>query len=64
MRHEAGLAVAVSASQQFARKISGFNKPSQANEAAFAVAVDEVAALRIASSARRIGIRLCTSTFW
>ena len=29
---------------QFVRKISGFNKPSQANEAAFNVAVDEVAA--------------------
>jgi hypothetical protein len=29
---------------QFVRKISGFNKPSQANEAAFNAAVDEVAA--------------------
>jgi hypothetical protein len=26
------------------RKVSGFNKPSQANEAAFLTAVDEVAA--------------------
>jgi hypothetical protein len=33
-----------SASLQFVRKISGFNKPSKANEAAFAQAVDEVAA--------------------
>jgi hypothetical protein len=33
-----------SASLQFVRKISGFNKPSKANEAAFAKAVDEVAA--------------------
>ncbi len=33
------------ASLQFVRKVSGFNKPSQANEAAFLTAVDEVAAL-------------------
>jgi hypothetical protein len=32
------------ASLQFVRKISGFTKPSQANEAAFLAAVDEVAA--------------------
>ncbi len=32
------------ASLQFVRKISGFNKPSRANEAAFNAAVDEVAA--------------------
>lgn len=32
------------ASLQFVRKISGFNKPSQANEAAFNAALDEVAA--------------------
>lgn len=32
------------ASLQFVRKISGFNKPSQANEAAFHLAVDEIAA--------------------
>lgn len=31
------------ASLQFVRKISGFTKPSQANEEAFARAVDEVA---------------------
>ena len=31
------------ASLQYVRKISGFNKPSKANEAAFAAAVDEVA---------------------
>lgn len=31
------------ASLQFVRKISGFNRPSAANEAAFAAAVDEVA---------------------
>jgi hypothetical protein len=30
------------ASLQYVRKISGFTKPSQANEAAFAKAVDEV----------------------
>ncbi len=34
---------------QFVRKISGFSKPSQANEAAFHAAVDEIAA-----SARRL----------
>ena len=32
------------ASLQFVRKISGFNNPSKANEAAFAQAVDEIAA--------------------
>lgn len=32
------------ASLQFVRKISGFTKPSKANEVAFAAAVDEVAA--------------------
>jgi hypothetical protein len=32
------------ASLQFVRKISGFNKPSKANEAAFLKAVDEVTA--------------------
>jgi hypothetical protein len=31
------------ASLQYVRKISGFQKPSQANEAAFARAVDDVA---------------------
>ena len=31
------------AALQYVRKISGFSKPSQANEAAFARAVDEVA---------------------
>ena len=31
------------AAEQYVRKISGFNKPSQANEEAFAQAVDEVA---------------------
>jgi hypothetical protein len=32
------------AALQFVRKVSGFNKPSKANEAAFLAAVDEVAA--------------------
>ncbi len=32
------------ASIQFVRKLSGFNKPSKANEAAFDRAIDEVAA--------------------
>jgi hypothetical protein len=32
------------AALQYVRKISGFTKPSQANEAAFARAVDDVAA--------------------
>jgi hypothetical protein len=31
------------ASLQFVRKITGFNKPSKANEAAFYAAVDEIA---------------------
>jgi hypothetical protein len=34
-----------SASLQFVRKLSGFNKPSKANEEAFQRAVDEVAAV-------------------
>jgi len=33
------------ASLQFVRKLTGFNKPSKANEAAFSAAVDEVAAV-------------------
>ena len=33
------------ASLQFVRKLSGFHKPSKANEAAFLRAVDEVAAV-------------------
>ena len=33
------------ASLQFVRKVSGFNKPSKANEAAFLAAVDQVAAI-------------------
>ena len=32
------------AALQFVRKVSGFNKPSKANEAAFLAAVDEIAA--------------------
>ena len=40
------------ASLQFVRKISGFNKPSKANENAFVAAVDEIAtiSLRLLSS--------------
>jgi len=33
------------ASLQFVRKISGFNKPSKANEQAFLAAVDEIAGI-------------------
>jgi len=33
------------AALQFVRKVSGFNKPSKANEPAFLAAVDEVAAV-------------------
>jgi hypothetical protein len=33
------------ASLQFVRKVSGFNKPSKANEAAFQAAVNEIAAI-------------------
>ena len=33
------------ASLQFVRKVSGFNKPSKVNEAAFLAAIDEVAAI-------------------
>jgi len=44
------------ASLQFVRKISGFNKPSKANEAAFNAAVDEIADI-----ARRLLSQLETS---
>lgn len=37
-------AEARAAALQYVRKISGFNKPSKANQAAFLAAVDEVAA--------------------
>jgi len=33
------------ASLQFVRKITGFNKPSKANEAAFDAAIDDIAAI-------------------
>jgi hypothetical protein len=33
------------ASLQFVRKLSGFNKPSKANEAAFEQAIEDVAAI-------------------
>jgi hypothetical protein len=33
------------ASLQFVRKVSGFNRPSKANEVAFLAAVDEIAAV-------------------
>jgi len=36
-----------SAALQFVRKITGFNKPSKANEAIFLAAVDEIAATSI-----------------
>ena len=35
------------ASLQFVRKISGFNKPSKANEPVFLAAIDDVAAISI-----------------
>ncbi|HMK21282.1 MAG TPA: DUF2277 domain-containing protein [Terriglobales bacterium] len=33
------------ASLQFVRKITGFNKPSKANEAVFAAAIEDIAAI-------------------
>jgi len=45
------------ASLQFVRKISGFNKPSKANETAFLSAVDEITAV-----ATRLVYSLETST--
>ena len=44
------------AALQYVRKISGFSKPSQANEEAFARAVDEVA-----DASKRLLDRLVTS---
>jgi hypothetical protein len=46
------------ASLQFVRKISGFTRPSRANEAAFLAAVDEVAA----ASARLLASLETTAT--
>jgi hypothetical protein len=45
------------ASLQFVRKLSGFGKPSKANEAAFSAAVDEITA-----GARKLLSTLETST--
>jgi len=45
------------ASVQFVRKLSGFTKPSQANQAAFELAIDDVAAV-----ARRLIDSLVTSS--
>jgi hypothetical protein len=44
------------ASLQFVRKITGFNKPSKANEAAFHAAIDEIAnvSLRLLQSLETI----------
>ncbi|HEU5328701.1 MAG: DUF2277 domain-containing protein [Thermomicrobiales bacterium] len=44
------------AALQFVRKISGFNTPAKANEAAFDTAVDDIAAI-----ARRLLVSLETS---
>ncbi len=44
------------ASLQFVRKLSGFNSPSKANQAAFELAIDEVAA-----SARKLIDSLVTT---
>jgi len=46
------------ASLQFVRNLSGFNAPSKANEAAFDLAIDEVAA-----TARRLIDSLTTNAF-
>jgi hypothetical protein len=46
-----------SAALQYVRKVSGFTKPSQANEAAFQRAVDEVA-----QASTRLLSQLVTST--
>jgi hypothetical protein len=40
------------ASLQFVRKISGFNKPSKANEASFLAAVDEIDSISSRRSVR------------
>ncbi len=46
------------AALQFVRKISGFNKPSRANEAAFYAAVDEITSI----SAQLLAALQSTST--
>jgi hypothetical protein len=46
------------ASLQFVRKISGFTKPSQVNEAAFTAAVDDIATI----SARLLDALATTAT--
>jgi hypothetical protein len=47
----------LAASLQFVRKISGFNKPSKANEAAFHSAIDDIAGIsaRLLSSLESTG---------
>jgi hypothetical protein len=51
------------ASLQFVRKITGFNKPSKANEAAFLAAIDEIAGVSArllhARAAEESGRRSC-----
>lgn len=46
------------ASLQFVRKITGFNKPSRANEAAFHLAVEEIAqvSLRLLGALESAGV--------
>ena len=44
------------AALQYVRKITGFNKPSKANEAAFGAAVDEIAAI-----SRKLLVSLATN---
>ena len=53
------------ASLQFVRKLSGFHKPSKANEAAFEAAVDETAAVAhtlLASLTRGLPLRILGHT--
>jgi len=45
------------AALQFVRKLSGFTRPSQANEAAFELAVDEIAA----AASRLVGSLVTTT---
>ena len=54
------------ASLQFVRKISGFNKPSRANEAAFLAAVDEIAAIsgRLIHSLEKLKLEPLRDSYW
>jgi len=51
------------ASLQFVRKITGFNKPSKANEEMFEAAIEDVAAISNERHGMRLGLQRGSSQF-